>query len=60
VLLVFGAPAMTTGRLLFAAVSTAYLIVAIPIEERSLVAEFGQAYRDYQKQVRWRLVPGVW
>ena len=34
VLLVFGAPTMTTGRLLFAVVSTAYLVVAIPIEER--------------------------
>ena len=60
VLLVFGAPAMTSGRLLFAAVSTAYLVVAIPIEERSLIAEFGQSYRDYQRQVRWRLLPGVW
>ena len=60
VLLVFGAPIMTTGRLLFAAVSATYLVVAIPIEERSLVNEFGQSYRDYQRQVRWRLVPGVW
>jgi len=60
VLLVFGAPTMTMGRLLFATVSTAYLVVAIPIEERSLVHEFGDAYRDYQRQVRWRLVPGVW
>ena len=59
-LLVFGSPVMTAGRLLFAVVSTAYLVVAIPIEERSLVHEFGQSYRDYQKQVRWRLVPGLW
>jgi protein-S-isoprenylcysteine O-methyltransferase Ste14 len=60
VLLVFGAPTMTAGRLLFAAVSTTYLVVAIPIEERSLVDEFGQSYRDYQRQVRWRLLPGLW
>jgi len=60
VLLVFGAPMMTAGRLLFATISTAYLVVAIPIEERSLVQEFGQPYRDYQQQVRWRLVPGIW
>jgi methanethiol S-methyltransferase len=59
-LLVFGAPAMTAGRLLFAVISTAYLVVAIPIEERSLVHEFGESYRDYQRQVRWRLVPGIW
>jgi len=60
VLMVFGAPAMTAGRLLFAAISTAYLIAAIPFEERSLVTEFGPPYQDYQRRVRWRLVPGLW
>lgn len=60
VLLVFGVPVMTNGRLLFAAVSTGYLIAALPFEERSLISEFGGAYRDYQRRVRWRLVPGVW
>lgn len=59
-LLVFSAPVMTAGRLLFAVVSTGYLVVAIPIEERSLVNEFGQSYRDYQKRVRWRMLPGLW
>jgi protein-S-isoprenylcysteine O-methyltransferase Ste14 len=60
VMFVFGAPEMTAGRLLFATISTVYLIVAIPYEERSLAAEFGSAYCEYQRQVRWRLVPGVW
>jgi len=60
ILMVFGAPTMTSGRLLFASISTLYLIVAIPFEERGLQVEFGQAYRDYQRRVRWRLVPGVW
>ena len=60
VLFVFGAPAMTNGRLLFAGLSTLYLVVAIPLEERGLRAEFGQAYVDYQRTVRWRLVPGIW
>jgi protein-S-isoprenylcysteine O-methyltransferase Ste14 len=60
VLMIFGAPFMTTGRLLFAGVSTAYLVAAIPLEERSLTEEFGPAYTAYQRQVRWRLVPGVW
>jgi protein-S-isoprenylcysteine O-methyltransferase Ste14 len=60
VMLVFGMPTMTMGRLLFASISSLYLIVAIPFEERSLTAEFGPAYRDYQRQVRWRLLPGVW
>jgi protein-S-isoprenylcysteine O-methyltransferase Ste14 len=60
VMFVFGAPIMTSGRLLFATISTVYLIVAIPFEERALTSEFGEAYREYQRQVRWRLVPGVW
>jgi hypothetical protein len=60
VMFVFGAPTMTSGRLLFATISTVYLIVAIPFEERSLTSEFGPAYCEYQRLVRWRLVPGVW
>ena len=60
VMFVFAAPTMTSGRLLFATISTLYLIVAIPFEERSLTSEFGPAYREYQRKVRWRLVPGVW
>lgn len=60
VLMVFATPTMTTSRLLFAVVSTIYLIVAIPLEERSLVEAFGDKYRTYQQQMRWRLIPGVW
>lgn len=60
VLMVFATPAMTTSRLLFAVVSTLYLIAAIPIEEQSLVDAFGDKYRAYQRQMRWRLIPGVW
>ena len=59
-LLVFGVPVMTGTRLAFAVISSAYLVVAIPFEERSLVETFGDDYRHYQQQVRWRLVPGVW
>lgn len=60
VLVVFGTPTMTSGRLLLAGISTLYLVIAIPLEERGLRAEFGQAYVDYQRKVRWRLVPGLW
>jgi methanethiol S-methyltransferase len=60
ILMVFGAPLMTTNRLVFAAVSSAYLISAIPWEEKSLVEAFGDPYRAYQRQVRWRLVPGLY
>jgi protein-S-isoprenylcysteine O-methyltransferase Ste14 len=60
VLMVFPTPVMTTSRLLFAIISTAYLVAAIPLEERSLVDAFGEKYRAYQRQMRWRLIPGVW
>ena len=60
VLLVFGVPHMTATRFVFAVVSTLYLIIAIPFEERSLAEALGDRYRDYQRQVRWRLVPGIW
>lgn len=59
-LMVFGAPTMTWGRVLFATISSLYLILAIPFEERSLIEAFGERYRAYQAAVRWRLVPGVW
>jgi protein-S-isoprenylcysteine O-methyltransferase Ste14 len=60
VLMVFATPVMTTSRLEFAIVSTGYLIAAIPFEEASLVEVFGEKYRAYQRQLRWRLIPGVW
>ena len=60
VLLVFGAPDMTTTRLSFAVISTLYLAVAIPFEERSLIETFGPAYASYRKKVRWRMLPGVY
>jgi protein-S-isoprenylcysteine O-methyltransferase Ste14 len=59
-LMVFGAPTMTWGRLLFASVSSLYLILAIPWEERSLLDAFGDRYRAYQAVVRWRILPGIW
>jgi protein-S-isoprenylcysteine O-methyltransferase Ste14 len=60
VLLVFGAPTMTGTRLVFAVVSTAYLAIAVPFEERSLTEVFGPAYGEYQRRTRWRMVPGIW
>jgi protein-S-isoprenylcysteine O-methyltransferase Ste14 len=57
VLVVFGAPHMTMTRFVFAAISTAYLAVAIPFEERSLIDTFGTEYEAYQRSVRWRMIP---
>ncbi len=60
ILLVLGAPVMTTTRAAFAAISIAYLVAAVPFEERGLVAQYGETYRAYQRRVRARLVPGVY
>lgn len=58
--LVWTPTAMTGTRVVFAAISTAYLVVAIPFEERSLGASLGPAYTAYAGRVRWRLVPFVY
>ena len=59
-LLVFGAAHMTGDRLAFAAVSVLYLVIAIPWEERSLRAAFGDEYVRYQGRVRWRMIPFIY
>ncbi len=48
-------PIMTIGHLLFAAVTTAYIIVALQFEERDLKAAYGAAYEAYQSRVRMLL-----
>lgn len=42
-------PTMSAGRLLFAAVTTVYILIAIRIEEYDLVGLFGDEYREYRK-----------
>lgn len=46
-------------RLVFAVTSSAYLLIAIPFEERSIGA-VAASYADYVRRVRWRLVPFVY
>lgn len=60
VLMVFGAAHMTRDRLAFAALTTIYLVVAIPWEERSLRRSFGADYARYMRDVRWRLIPFIY
>ena len=44
-------PSMTLGHLFFAAGTTAYILIAIRIEERDLVRAIGVSYEEYQQQV---------
>ena len=47
----WAAPTMSQGHLAFAIATTAYILIAIQLEERDLVGTFGDRYRDYQKRV---------
>ncbi len=44
-------PTMTLGHLLFAGVLTLYMVGAALIEERDLIAHFGEQYREYRRRV---------
>jgi protein-S-isoprenylcysteine O-methyltransferase Ste14 len=60
IIFVWVTPVMTGTRLVFAAVSTLYLAVAVVFEERDLTRLFGPGYTAYQRQVRWRMLPFVY
>lgn len=47
----FAAPTMSQGRLFFALATTAYVLIAIQLEERDLITVFGDRYRDYRSRV---------
>jgi methanethiol S-methyltransferase len=44
-------PTMTIAHLVFAVVTTAYILVAIQLEERDLIQTYGQTYVDYRRRV---------
>lgn len=47
----WAAPLMTHGRLLFALLTTGYILVGIRLEERDLVRKLGAAYLAYRARV---------
>lgn len=58
ILVFFATPHMTAGHLFFAVSMTGYVLIGLYFEERSLVRDFGDMYRDYQARVPM-LIPTV-
>jgi protein-S-isoprenylcysteine O-methyltransferase Ste14 len=57
-LIMWAAPFMTVGHLVFALGSTAYILIGIALEERDLVAAFGARYVEYRRRTPM-LVPRI-
>ena len=55
----WAAPTMTTAHLIFALMTTAYILVAIQLEERDLVSAFGAEYTAYRQSTPM-LIPRLW
>jgi methanethiol S-methyltransferase len=55
----WAAPVMTMAHLLFAVMTTSYILIAIQLEERDLVDQFGAAYVTYRRRTPM-IVPRLW
>ena len=56
ILAFWAAPVMSQGRLLFAVITTLWILISIQIEERDLIALIGEPYRRYRSRTAM-LVP---
>lgn len=54
----WAAPTMSAGHLLFAAVMTGYILLALQFEEHDLTAALGARYAEYRQRVPM-LIPGL-
>jgi protein-S-isoprenylcysteine O-methyltransferase Ste14 len=61
--LLWACPDLTADRLLFNGLFTAWIVIGTLLEERDLVRQFGEPYREYQRQVPmlvpWRKTTGA-
>lgn len=51
ILMIWSCPDLTSDRLLFNGLWTVWIVIGSILEERDLVSEFGNAYREYQRKV---------
>jgi methanethiol S-methyltransferase len=58
ILAFWATPVMTLGHLVFAVATLGYILIAIQLEERDLIAHFGDRYRAYRSQVGM-LIPKI-
>lgn len=60
-LMIWSGPDLSRDRLLFNVLWTIWIVVGTKLEERDLVADFGESYRRYQREVPmlipWRVQP---
>jgi methanethiol S-methyltransferase len=55
----WAAPTMTVAHLVFAVMTTAYILIAIQFEERDLVSAFGADYVSYRRRTPM-IIPRLW
>ena len=49
---------MTVAHLVFALIVTLYVLVAVQLEEKDLIAEHGEDYKNYRRRVPM-LIPAI-